>query len=400
MQVATELAELRYWLGPQKIAYFFHESYLGGATLHLLKHALFIKQAGIKLLLCLPERQKGIKDLPLCLRQYGLKITYLPFSYHVYLIRPNARHKAEAKPIAHWLIDQEVGMVHSVTFMPGVGLACKMSGIPHLATLHQFYLSKIAKSASRALDIIDCIHSSSNRYAAIWASHFGKPARKLCCPVERDYFELFGRNCEREPKSGEPRVILISGTLQERKNQLAAIEAIGWLKKWGYESKLEIIGYDQLRKEYAAACRRAVEDQCLANEVQIYGFVGKPSVFYQEYADILLCASTDESMPQTILQAMAAGVLVVTTAVTGVKENIRDNYNGLLVDGYDALSIARALKRAFDLPPDQVRVMLKNAYDTARLICDPAFVKTELFRIYNKTFKSFQTRRKGTWVDF
>jgi glycosyltransferase involved in cell wall biosynthesis len=60
-------------------------------------------------------------------------------------------------------------------------------------------------------------------------------------------------------------------------------------------------------------------------------------------ADIFVLPSTYEGFPVAILEAMAAGLPVVATAVAGVPEAVLPGRSGLLVPPEDAAALAGAL---------------------------------------------------------
>lgn len=381
---ALDAAELIAKLKGKKIAYFFHESYLGGATLHLFKHALYIKGLGIDVILCLPETQRSIQDLPLLAGGYGLSISYIQYTYHVELVEPNASEIRQAHPVADWLLEHDIGLVHSVTYIPSVGIACKMTGIPHAATLHMFYACKAGPFFLQHNKLIDAIHSSSLKYSRQWSGHLGVEAIRIACPVDPVFFDLFPENC-RSQRNGNIK-ILVSGTLQDRKNQLDAIKAIVLLIDKGYSVELDLIGYHNLRNDYVAECEQVISDKQLSEKIKIHGFTENPEKYYSGHADILLCASVEESMPQTILQAMAAGVLVVSTVVGGVKEVLKDNYSGIIAGGHDEAALCAALERAINLDDTSRKAILTNAFRSVKVIADPDFVFSELVHFYNTAF--------------
>ena len=57
-----------------------------------------------------------------------------------------------------------------------------------------------------------------------------------------------------------------------------------------------------------------------------------------------------DGIPNVLLEAMAAGVPVVATAVSGVPEVLRDGKTGLLVGPDDPAALAEALARLLDDP--------------------------------------------------
>ena len=52
-----------------------------------------------------------------------------------------------------------------------------------------------------------------------------------------------------------------------------------------------------------------------------------------------------EGLPVSIVEALACGLPVVTTAVTGIPEVVRDGHNGLIVPENDPAALANALDR-------------------------------------------------------
>jgi len=60
-------------------------------------------------------------------------------------------------------------------------------------------------------------------------------------------------------------------------------------------------------------------------------------------ADVSVMPSLNEALPNVLLESMAAGVPVVSTAVGGAPEAVHDGVTGLLVPAGDAGAIARAV---------------------------------------------------------
>lgn len=62
-------------------------------------------------------------------------------------------------------------------------------------------------------------------------------------------------------------------------------------------------------------------------------------------ADVLVCASRDETMPIVLLEAMSMGKAIICTEVGGVREWLRDGENALLVPPEDSRALAIAIAR-------------------------------------------------------
>lgn len=67
-------------------------------------------------------------------------------------------------------------------------------------------------------------------------------------------------------------------------------------------------------------------------------------------ADVLVCASRDETMPIAILEAMSLGKAIITTDVGGISEWLWDGVNALIVPAEDSRVLAEALRRCIDEP--------------------------------------------------
>jgi glycosyltransferase involved in cell wall biosynthesis len=80
-------------------------------------------------------------------------------------------------------------------------------------------------------------------------------------------------------------------------------------------------------------------------------------------ADVLVCASRDETMPIAILEAMSLGKAIITTDVGGTTEWLRDEQNALIVPSEESAALARALRRCIEEPALR-RSLGKNACRT------------------------------------
>lgn len=91
-----------------------------------------------------------------------------------------------------------------------------------------------------------------------------------------------------------------------------------------------------------------VNDIRLKN-VTFTGRVDNSAIYrYLDQADIFLSASTVDNMPVSVLEAMNAGLLVISSRVGGVPYMIRNGSNGLLFDSNDSNKLAELMLWAIE----------------------------------------------------
>jgi glycosyltransferase involved in cell wall biosynthesis len=387
-----DAVQLHRRLGDRSIVYVFHEAILGGATLHLLRHARMAKGLGFRVVGVIEESSAndpwGFSDrwreisggAPLVIGHWRSGYVRGADQHRT----PDSLDEAQAQSLAEILAPHRVGLVHATTWNPVAALLGKALEVPVALSLHQFYPTE----DGAALGIADAIHCSSLRYARDWEQATQAPVRRIVCPVEKVFFDAFASNLPWHRERGGPLRLLMSGTIQKRKNQLEAIRAVDLLVRQGHDVTLDLIGYDNLLHQYVESCRQEIATLGLQDRVTLHGFTDRPEKFYRGHGHILLMASTGESMPQTVLQAMAAGLLVVTTEVGGVGELIRHRYSGIVADGSDAAALAQAIGFAASLSEDRMEEILRRARRSIELIGREDYVRAELIDLYNQAFEN------------
>jgi glycosyltransferase involved in cell wall biosynthesis len=106
---------------------------------------------------------------------------------------------------------------------------------------------------------------------------------------------------------------------------------------------LTIAGDGPLRDEV----RRRIDSLGLAERVTMLGSVDDPAPVLRD-ADLFVLTSAAENCPLSLLQAMASGLPVVTTAVGGIPEVVREGVDGLLCPPEDDGALVSALAALVD----------------------------------------------------
>jgi len=138
------------------------------------------------------------------------------------------------------------------------------------------------------------------------------------------------------------RMILAVGRLSKEKAQIDLLRAFKKLSDTQAESdaRLVIVGDGPERgplEEAAAALG-------VGDRVVFSGQVKNVEVYYAA-ADVLVNPSHSEGSPYVLLEAMAAGLAIVATAVGGVPEIVENNETALLVPASNPQAMADAIAR-------------------------------------------------------
>jgi glycosyltransferase involved in cell wall biosynthesis len=159
----------------------------------------------------------------------------------------------------------------------------------------------------------------------------------------------------------ERPIFLLLGSYERRKGQDVFLEAIAQVSRELRERAVFRMAGRTLEKEfYDALSRRAVE----IPELELLpALEHDDAVTAIARADMLVCASRDETMPIAILEAMSLGKAIISTNVGGICEWLQNDLNGILVPSEDSTALARALDRCIR-QPSHTAILGQNAAKT------------------------------------
>jgi glycosyltransferase involved in cell wall biosynthesis len=179
------------------------------------------------------------------------------------------------------------------------------------------------------------------------------------------------------------RVVLSVGRLSREKAHQDLIEACKSLRETKPEVafKLIIVGDGPERSRLEAA----VESKESKASVIFTGQVNDVHSFYA-IADVFVLPSHSEGSPNVLLEAMAANLPIVATAVGGVPEMLADHESALLVPPNDPPSLATAIS---SLLGDKVLVqrLVTNAGALVDTRFDPETYARSLIKIYREVIE-------------
>lgn len=174
------------------------------------------------------------------------------------------------------------------------------------------------------------------------------------------------------------RVVLAVGRFSREKAHADLINALGALHSVNPDLnfRLVLVGDGPERR----GIERAAETQGIASRVIFAGHVSNVRPFYG-LADALVLPSHSEGSPNVLLEAMAAELPVVATAVGGVPEIVENGESALLVAPRDIQAMASAIGRVLADAP-LARRLASNASGLVRTRHSPAAYARSVTEIY------------------
>ncbi|MBW1722673.1 MAG: glycosyltransferase [Deltaproteobacteria bacterium] len=228
--------------------------------------------------------------------------------------------------------------------------ASGLAGIPFTFTAHANDLFQRAwllrEKVARAKACITI--SKYNKRFLMAQGAEGRKIQVVRCGVRVQ--DLFPKR-KRSPES--PYVIGSCGRLVEKKGMDVLIRALGLLKSRSTNFRLEIVGDGPLRE---ALGEMAIEEHIRSS------VIFKGPMYHDEVLDwlsrldlfVLACRrdrfGDQDGIPVALMEAMAAGVPVVSTGISGIGELIEDGKTGLLARAGDPVSLYEKIRWMMESP--------------------------------------------------
>jgi glycosyltransferase involved in cell wall biosynthesis len=233
---------------------------------------------------------------------------------------------------------------------------------------------------------------ATSRFIAVSHANRDCAARLGICPYERSVVirsgidrERFSR-CEHERKKtrrdlgipdNAPLVTMIS-CLKPQKAPVDFVKAASIVREEIPEVHFLQVGDGCLRP----AVEHAVKDSGLSSCFHLAGWRRDiPELIHA--TDIVVLTSLWEGLPRAVLQAMAAGVPVIATAVDGTPEAVKDGVNGFTVAPHDVRALAEKVMFLLENPVQAHEMgkqgsVLAAEFDICRMMTDQEALYREL----------------------
>ena len=153
---------------------------------------------------------------------------------------------------------------------------------------------------------------------------------------------------------------ITAGRLSSEKNQIMMIEAINALHKQNIECDLLILGEGSER----SVLQNKIQEYSLQKEVKLLGKIDNVEDYLAK-SHVFLLTSRYEGLPLCILEAMAAGLPVVSSNVGGVPDIVKEGETGLLFEPDDMSALTNAMIQMVTHPETR-EYMRKNAIEESK----------------------------------
>lgn len=302
----------------------------------------------------------------------------------------------------HWartIRQQEVSHIHSqwIHSCGTIGMyGAWLLNVPFSFTGHavDLFRDRVAlEDKIRRAAFIVCI---STFHREFYLSHGARPEQLILayCGVDVSHFQPKGR----QVRAGKPVRILSSGRLVEKKGFRYLIETCRLLSNRGEQYECTIAGSGPLEE----TLRKQVSELGLSDRITV---TGKPITQetlpeFMRSGDIycLPCVWASDGdvdgLPQMLMEAMACGLPVISTPVTGIPDLVIDGETGLLVQSNDAEQLADALYTL--LRDRQLRQRL--AHQGRAFVTEQFNIKTSLDPLVGKFRSALGTTITSTVV--
>jgi colanic acid/amylovoran biosynthesis glycosyltransferase len=218
----------------------------------------------------------------------------------------------------------------------------KLTGISYSITVHSHDIYDCQAMLEPKLRDAIFIAPISNYNINYMEQIVGEWIREKChvvhCGIDVSRFYPAAR--KRHRKESDVFELIQVGTFHWKKGQLYLIRAMALLRDRGLRIRLRIIGDGVERPKL----EKEIENLNLNSLVLLLGAKTQAEVaVLLPEADCYIQSSVSEGIPVAIMEAMASGLPVVATNITGIPELVLHNQTGLLVPPADVQALADAI---------------------------------------------------------
>ena len=228
-----------------------------------------------------------------------------------------------------------------------------LTGIEYSVTVHAHDLyvdrSMLGEKLGAAVRIITISDYNRRLIVDSWPD-LAERTRVIHCGIDTLSWSEQARTA---PRADPVPTLLAVGSLQPYKGHVHLIDACAHLRDRGVAHRCVIVGRGELEGEL----RERIERRDLSDTVRLAGprtsaevqaLMRDAAVFV--HPSVVTSTGKTEGIPVAVMEALASGLPVVASDVTGMGELVIDGRTGLLVGPGDAAALADAVERILTDP--------------------------------------------------
>lgn len=175
----------------------------------------------------------------------------------------------------------------------------------------------------------------------------------------------------------QPGKMLFLGRLGERKGVYDLLEVADRMARDGLKFRLHLAGDGEIEQ-----VRRIIAEKNLGDWVIVEGWIdgGKKLELFRQVS-VMVLPSYDEGLPVAIIEAMAAGKVIVSTTVGGIPELVENDVNGWLIQPGDLDALERCLRKTID---ESLQDLCERNVEKIRAEYDLSMIHAQLLELYGQ----------------
>lgn len=179
-------------------------------------------------------------------------------------------------------------------------------------------------------------------------------------------------------------VVLFVGVIDYRKGVDVLIRAFKKVSNIVQNARLVLVGpknRDDFGSEFLDAMKQLAFDSVIGAKIEFRDYTSSIAPYYQA-ADLFVLPSRQEGMPNVIIEAMACGLPVIGTRISGTEDLIDPKVNGLLVPPDNDKGLSDAIVQLLRNPETRLK-MGKMALKKAKTLYDLNRITDKYFDVYS-----------------
>lgn len=206
---------------------------------------------------------------------------------------------------------------------------------------------------------------------------FSKAVQNKCICISNPISDKF--ICNIRERNGPVRRFVAMGRVSEQKNYPMMIKAFVDAHNTHKDIKLDIYGIGE--EIYFRSINELIASFNASDYIMLHGQTNQvPRVLLE--ADAFLMSSDYEGLPNALIEAMASGLVCISTKCpTGPEDLIKNGQNGFLVDVDDVEGLKEAINRVVILDSEQIKLIGAEAHKSILQKCDSSKIIKELINI-------------------